>query len=78
MKDGEGYMPNDHVLRKYELAKNDYPHYNDMQANGTHVIGVWDDHDYGVNDGGNQFVHKHANREIFLDFIGEPEDSPRR
>jgi alkaline phosphatase D len=53
MKDGEGYMPTDHVKRKYALAKNDYPHYNEMQANGTRVIGVWDDHDYGVNDGGN-------------------------
>ena len=49
-----------------------------MQNNGTKIIGVWDDHDYGINDGGDNFVFKHQNRDIFLDFIGEPKDSVRR
>ena len=49
-----------------------------MQANGTQVIGVWDDHDYGVNDGGEDYELKHITRDIFLDFINEPVDSPRR
>ena len=44
----------------------------------TPVIGVWDDHDYGCNNGDKTFPKKHAVREIFLDFIGEPADSDRR
>lgn len=44
----------------------------------TQVIGVWDDHDYGCNNGDKTFVKKDQVREIFLDFIGEPKDSERR
>ncbi len=38
----------------------------------TAVIGVWDDHDYGTNNGDHTYKGKHLSREIFLDFIGEP------
>ena len=49
-----------------------------MQDQGTRVIGVWDDHDYGINDGGKDFKLKNQTRDVFLDFVGEPEDSARR
>ena len=39
---------------------------------------VWDDHDYGQNDSGRDFEMKDQNRDLWLDFIGEPEDSERR
>lgn len=42
------------------------------------VVGVWDDHDFGTNDGGKHFPFKNQNREIWLDFIGEPNDTDRR
>jgi len=42
------------------------------------VIGTWDDHDYGLNDGGEEFTSKAASQEVFLDFMEVPEDSPRR
>lgn len=42
------------------------------------VMATWDDHDYGKNDGGAEFEHKQASRELFLDFFGEPQDSQRR
>jgi alkaline phosphatase D len=42
------------------------------------VIGVWDDHDFGLNDAGSSFIHKQRNREPFLDFIGEPKNTDRR
>ena len=32
----------------------------------------------GKNDGGSTFEYKDRNRDIFLDFIGEPYDSERR
>ena len=49
-----------------------------MMDLGTKVVGVWDDHDYGINDGDKTFSQKHFTRTIFLDFIDEPEDSIRR
>lgn len=41
------------------------------------MIGVWDDHDYGMNNGDVDFSKKHETREIYLKFIQEPADSRR-
>lgn len=49
-----------------------------MKNTGTKVIGVWDDHDYGINNGGRTFEYKLQNRETFLDYLDEPKDSERR
>jgi alkaline phosphatase D len=42
------------------------------------VLATWDDHDYGVNDGGVEFRAKREAQEAFLDFFGVSEESPRR
>ena len=42
------------------------------------IMAVWDDHDYGVNDGGAEYPKKAESQEIFLDFFNEPQDSWRR
>lgn len=42
------------------------------------VLAVWDDHDYGVNDGGKHYPKRKASAEIFMDFFGVPENDPRR
>lgn len=42
------------------------------------VIGTWDDHDYGLNDGGTDFAAKRESQREFLDFMGVPNTSPRR
>lgn len=42
------------------------------------VIGTWDDHDMGRNDGGKEFEARAQNQAVMLDFLGEPRDSPRR
>jgi len=42
------------------------------------ILATWDDHDYGVNDGGNLYPKRVESQEIFLDFFGVPKDSPRR
>lgn len=42
------------------------------------VVGTWDDHDYGVNDGGKNFPAKRASREALLDFLRVPSDRPVR
>ncbi|EAN78682.1 hypothetical protein, conserved [Trypanosoma brucei brucei TREU927] len=42
------------------------------------VIGVWDDHDMGKNDGGAEFSDKDAMQQFYLDFLGVPRTDPRR
>lgn len=44
----------------------------------TPVLATWDDHDYGINDGGLEYPKKQESKKIMLDFFGEPADSPRR
>lgn len=39
---------------------------------------MWDDHDYGINNGGAEYKLKYIMREVFLDFLKEPKDSERR
>ncbi len=46
--------------------------------NQAEVVAIWDDHDYGVNDGGIEYPSKEASRQVMLDFWNEPEDSERR
>ena len=42
------------------------------------ILATWDDHDYGVNDGGAEYPKKRESKKIFLDFFAEPIDSKRR
>jgi len=42
------------------------------------MMAVWDDHDYGINDGGADFPHKQAAQRMMLDFFAEPSTSARR
>jgi alkaline phosphatase D len=42
------------------------------------VTGVWDDHDYGVNDGGADWEFKEESQQLLLDFLKVPENDPRR
>ncbi|MBX3101704.1 MAG: alkaline phosphatase family protein [Bacteroidetes bacterium] len=42
------------------------------------VLATWDDHDYGVNDGGHTYPKKEESKQILLDFFDEPKDTPRR
>jgi len=38
--------------------------------------GVWDDHDYGVNDGGKEYPKRSESRDILLDFLDVPKSNP--
>jgi len=44
----------------------------------TPTYAIWDDHDYGVNDGGKDYPQKEASKALLLDFWQVPADSPRR
>ncbi len=38
---------------------------------------IWDDHDYGLNDGGADFAHREASKAAFVDFWQVPADDER-
>jgi alkaline phosphatase D len=42
------------------------------------VLATWDDHDFGANDAGSNYVMKVESQKLFCDFMDEPADSPRR
>lgn len=42
------------------------------------LLATWDDHDLGVNDGGSEYPKKVESQQVFLDFFGDPPQSPRR
>ena len=72
------YMDSDSLeLTKeaYQIQKNN-PEYQ-ILMDSTEIIGVWDDHDYGLNDGGKEWDVKDEKKELMLDFLDEPENSPR-
>ncbi|XP_012073530.2 uncharacterized protein LOC105635142 isoform X2 [Jatropha curcas] len=61
---------------RYLKAKTN-PGYSRLRQTAK-VIGTWDDHDYGLNDAGKEFGRKVTNQRLLLDFLDEPQDSPRR
>jgi len=72
-----GDTPDMDTLRaKYEL-QNQVPDYQTLKSK-TPIIGVWDDHDYGINDGGKRFAQKKESRDIMFDFLGVPANAPER
>ncbi|KAI9921981.1 hypothetical protein PsorP6_002246 [Peronosclerospora sorghi] len=68
--------PREELIRRYNklMANEDYAAF----VSSTPIIGIWDDHDYGINDGGKMYSYQNESQQVFLDFMGEPKDSPRR
>jgi alkaline phosphatase D len=65
------------VLRaKYQLLGNQFG-YQRLQKTCP-ILATWDDHDYGANDGGADYPKRKESQQVFLDFFGVPQDSPRR
>ncbi len=58
------------IKSKYDRQKK-HPDYQKLVATCP-VIGTWDDHDYGVNDGGKEFPLKKQSKELLLDFLDTP------
>ena len=42
------------------------------------ILGTWDDHDYGLNDGGAEWRKKRESQQLFLDFLGVSKEDPKR
>jgi len=65
------------VLRSKYRKQKEIPGYQNI-LDRMPVIGIWDDHDYGVNNGDETFPIKAASRDAFYDFLDIPMDSPMR
>jgi len=52
--------------------------YENMRNNTRKVLGVWNDHDYGLQNGDANFSNKNVTKKVFLDFLGESRGSERR
>lgn len=66
----------DTLKAKYDKQKSN-PVYDRLRKS-TSVLGVWDDHDYGVNDGGKEYPKKVESQQLMLDFLDVPAESPLR
>ena len=64
------------LRRAYDLAS-DIAGYTRLRKEVRHLA-VWDDHDYGLNDGGGNFAHKDIAKDLFLKFWDVPVDDIRR
>lgn len=64
------------MRQNYDLFKSNI-RYQEF-CSKVEVTGVWDDHDYGINDGGIEHNKKDSVQEIFLDFFNVHQNSPRR
>jgi alkaline phosphatase D len=63
----------DLMRRKYQTQKS-RPSYQKM-IQSTEIYGVWDDHDYGINDGGKEYVMKDESKLLMLDFLDVPKSN---
>jgi len=64
------------IKKEYDRQKT-IPAYQKLEAE-TEIIGIWDDHDYGQNDGGKDFSIKKQSRELLFDFLETPQNAPER
>jgi len=64
-------------MRQMYKEQNEIPDYSELIAS-VPIIGTWDDHDYGKNDAGVEYVSKAGSQDAFLDFMGVPSESARR
>ena len=66
----------DQMRKAYKMAKED-PGYADFSKR-VEITGTWDDHDYGLNDGGSEWKWKDSVQQILLDFLDVDPQDPRR
>ncbi len=64
------------MKKNYAQQKNDSS-YMDFTKQ-VETIGTWDDHDYGINDGGAEYSKKDSVQQLFLDFFDIDQNDPRR
>ena len=66
----DGWKPNPfegaspaRIAAHLALLKAD-PNYAALRESGIAILGVWDDHDYGMNDGGRDYEHRAESQQV--------------
>ena len=62
------------MKRAYSKQEKPLPDFLDQ----TDIFAIWDDHDYGKNDGGSDYKYKKLAENLFLDFWNVPINDVRR
>lgn len=73
-----GDSPDPAVLSSLYAQQLQHPDYASLLSTGVQVIGTYDDHDFGENNSGSSYPARAESMQLFLDFVNEPKDSPRR
>ena len=83
---GSRFLPasDEDFARQYRLLSGD-PQFQSlvhslggMLGGDGNVRGIYDDHDYGINNGDRTYANKVSSQKYFLDFLEVPLESPRR
>jgi len=73
---GDSFYMN--VLKEKYNRQKSRPSYQKFLASPVNIIGTWDDHDFGINDGGKYYSMKDESKDLMLEFLDVPEDHPVR
>lgn len=65
-----------YLAKNYAKQKADTAYQN--FSKNVPIIGTWDDHDYGLNDGGADYPEKEISKQLFLNFMDVPATDARR
>lgn len=65
-----------YMEQNYLKQKKDTSYSNFIKS--VDVLATWDDHDYGLNDGGLEYTKKDEAQQLFLDFFDVPKNDKRR
>lgn len=65
-----------YMRENYSLQKENEEYANFREK--VDVLGTWDDHDYGVNDGGYEYPKKEEVQQLLLDFLDVNQNDDRR
>jgi alkaline phosphatase D len=63
------------LKRAYKKQKTKIPSWLTKEKK---ILAIWDDHDYGKNDGGGNYKNKEEAQTLFLEFWRIPKQDPRR
>jgi len=66
----------DRIVAAYQVLQQDAGFARLRQQ--SNLMATWDDHDYGANDAGGDWVHKEASAQAFHDFLGTPAEAAVR
>ncbi|ORM41091.1 26S proteasome non-ATPase regulatory subunit 10 [Babesia sp. Xinjiang] len=65
------------IQLEYDYVKS-HPVYKSFVSQLRRLDGVYDDHDFGINDGHDNYPYKRESQQLLLDFLDKPKDHYRR